>query len=487
MMMYMKNIDLTPLKNESPGGASKPARGGNARRRNPSLLAAGIACLLWAWLFSPVSAQTPVTYQEVLTWALTNHPVATTAAAVEQRGRAERLRARAALDPKLGIDYDRKDFKGTEYFDYGTAELSWQSPYALKIAGGYQRAEGAFLSAERTVPERGQAYLALKLPLLRGLMTDATRIGLKRGELAIDRQRAVADVLRNDLRYDLTLRYLEWTFTARAVDLNRLIEGFLEQRLVDYRSLVRQGDKPAVDTLEATVYLGQQRQILNQAVIDEDLARAALAELYWPLEAEDRPVAISIVELTAGLAPDATPEGHPELRQLQLQLRDASLARDLKREELKPELNLSYYLLGDGFALPETNGAGPFTEAYKLGVTASYPLLNRKARAGVQLGELKVIESEAKLNGKTQALQVKVAAYRVAIDAYAVQLAAAETLAEQAGRLLEAERELYRLGESTQFLINAREQAFLKARLGVVKLSFGRGKMVAGWRYLLGR
>jgi len=433
---------------------------------------------------APAFAQKALTLEEVTAWALANHPLAMTARAVEERGPAELRYARGALDPKLSIDYDRKDFKGTEYFDYGTAELSWQSPYALKLAGGYQRAEGTYLSAERTVPANGQAYLAIKLPLLRGLMRDETRTDLKRGELAVERQQAMADMIRNELRYDVAYRYLEWSFAVRSVNLNRQIEDFIAARLDQYRGLVEQGDKPAVDTLEATVYLGLQRQTVRQAEIDAELARRALSELYWPLEAADLPTLLP-EEFISDLPRLETLSQHPELAQLSLSLADASLARDLKREQLKPELNLSYYLLGDGFSLPETPAGTAFSEAYKLGVTASYPLLNRKARAGVQLGELKVVESEAKFNAKSQALDAKARAYRDAVGAYAEQLTLSEILADQAQRLLEAERELFKLGESTQFLINAREQAFLKARLGVLKLRFSRDKAVTTYRYLL--
>lgn len=439
--------------------------------------------LLFVLCLHPAAAQNYLTYEAAIAWALENHPVAITANAVEARGPAEALSARSMLDPKLNIDYDRKDFEGTEYFDYGQAELSWQSPLAVKVSAGYQVAEGTYLNEERTIPSAGQAYLAIKLPLLRGLLTDATRIGLRRGELAEDRQRALADVIRNELRYDLATRYLEWVFALQAVEINREIADFIAIRLENTREYFRLGDKPAVDTLEASVALGLQLQTILQAEVDADLARGALAELYWPLERTDLP--IFTTDLLTTVPEFITWQNHPELNQLSLLLTDASLARDLKREELKPELNLSYYLLGDGFAIPETQGGSAFTEAYKFGLTASYPLLNRKARAGVQLGELKVIESEAKLSGKRQALEVKANAYAEAVANYTEQRIAVERLVEQAAQLLEAERELFNLGESTQFIVNGREQSLLKAQLTAAKLAFAQRKAVAVYRYLV--
>jgi len=297
---------------------------------------------------------------------------------------------------------------------------------------------------------------------------------LRKGELAVDRQRAAADVIRNDMRYDTRLRYLNWVFTTRIVALM--------QRLQDYRQLVRQGDKPAVDTLEATVYLGLQRQAVAAAMVEEDLAAQSLAELYWPLEFADTPS--GFFDSSVGLPDTSALNSHPQLTELTLALADARLSLDLKNEARKPELNLEYYLLGDGVGLPEQD-ANPFTEAYKMGVTASYPLLNRKARAGAQIAQLKVIESRNKLMDKGRALQTKALAYRNAIDSYNLQIRSGNQLAEQAARLLAAEQELFALGESTQFLLNSRQQALLKARLDVVKLLFKREKLVATYRYLL--
>lgn len=438
--------------------------------------------LLIVLYLAPATAQKEVPFGEMLDWVMTNHPLATAADAVEQRGPAELMAFQGALDPKLAVNYDRKDFKGTEYFDYGEAALEWQSPYAVKIAGGYQRAEGTYLNAERTIPAAGQAYLAIKVPLLQGLLTDATRIGLKRGELAVDRQRALADVVRNEIRYDLASRYLQWTFANEVLTLNREIETTITQRLENYRQLLEQGDKAAVDTLEASVYLGTQQQLVRKAEIDLVMAQQALAEMFWPLEATDQPLPLPEAILL-NLPEPGTVETHPEIRQLALGLADAALQRDLKREQLKPELNLSYYLLGDGFALPEVDGS-PFSNAYKLGVTASYPLLNRKARAGVQLGELKVLESEAKLGAKTQSLATKAATYYSASGQYLALLESGVVLARQAGALLAAERELFSLGESTQFVLNQREQAFLKSQVDVAKLRLARAEAVVTYRYL---
>ncbi|MEM9527413.1 MAG: TolC family protein [Bacteroidota bacterium] len=438
-----------------------------------------------AWGLS-LSAQKVLTVEEVLDWALENHPVAGMAEAVELQGPAALLRSQGAFDPKVFGAYDRKEYLGTEYFNYGDAGVEWQSPYAVKVAAGFQWASGTYLSDENFISQDVQSYIGIKLPLLQGLLTDAARIDRRRGDVAVDRQRAVAEIIRNELRYDVTVLYAEWLFAERSLIINQETEVLLETYLRDTRELFRQGDKPAVDTLEATIYLGTQRLATEQATIDARLARLALAEVYWPMRDEMSPFVFSndLLQLPAG---NNWAANHPELRDLQLTISDYQLEQRLKQEKLKPVLDVNYYLLGDGFQLPagDDQYGGPLDRAYKIGATLSYPILNRKARGDVQLGKLKILEGEAKLADKQQALGYKAQAYADAVTAYTNQLAQADILTEQAERLLIAERDLFRLGESTQFLLNARQQALQKALLVAEKLRFSRNKAVMTYRYLV--
>lgn len=447
--------------------------------------------ILFCWLTLPALAtygQATLSLEESLAWALKNHPVAEIARAVELQGPAALLRAQGAFDPKIAGAYDRKQFLGTEYFDFGKAEIEWQSPYAVKFFGGYEFARGVYLNDERFVPVGGQPYLGLKLPLLQGLVTDAARIDRQRGDVAVERQRALAEVIRNELRYDLAHRYAEWLFTERALQINIDTEVLLETYLRDTRSLFEQGDKPAVDTLEAFIYLGTQRLATRQARVDAQVAKLAFSEMYWPLEEEDLPESLNDAVLNLPVLNDweAT---QPELRELQLLVTDYQLQQRLKREKLKPKLEGSYYLLGDGARFPAGSASdevgGFFDRAYKIGFSASYPLLNRKARGDLQLGQLKIVEGENKLADKRQALQQKAVAYRGALQNYREQLTQAIDLTGQNRRLLEAERELFRLGESTQFLLNIRQQNLQKAMLVSEKLRFSRNKAAITWRYLV--
>ncbi len=454
-------------------------------RRIQRVLAQAVCALL---TLGSAPAQ-ELSLQEVLDWTLDEHPAAELAAAVEARGVAELMAARGAYDPTVTAGADHKSYLGTEYFTYGDVGLSWQSPLALKLEAGRQWADGTYLNQERTVPADGQAYLSLKLPVLQGLLTDKYRTEVAQGKLAVDRNRAAANVIRNELRYDVTVAYAEWVYAERVLLISRETESLIEQRLSATRDLYQQGDKPAVDTLEATVALANQRLNRQEAVVALTLAQQTLQTLYWPLRDESRPA--NQAGATLQLPFDTiSPMRNPALTELRVTAAQLSLEQRLKREYRKPELNLSYSLLGDGFDLApgsEELGHDRIGAGYKLGATFRYPLLTRTARANQQITALKVAETRAKQAVKTAELQRAATGYRQAVRAFDAQLQDAEALVEQTRTLLTAERELFGLGESTQFLLNSREQTLQKALLTVEKLQLSRTKSAAAVWKSIGR
>lgn len=447
----------------------------------------------WGVLSSGVAAQVPapdpavLTLEEALDWALNNHPVGQIADAIELQGPAQLMAARGAFDPKIRGEWDRKEFLGKNYFDFGDVGVEWQSPYAFKVMGGHYWSDGIFLNDERTLPAAGQTYLGIKLPIIQGLVIDEARTRVQRGDIAVERQRALASVVRNELRYDVSIRYAEWLYAERALNILLQTTDLLERYLRDTRGLYRLGDKPAVDTLEASVYLNQQRLEVQQAEVDLQIAKLSFAELYWPLEPGTEPTVPSIDILTLP-EPGDWLSNQPEILELQLSLADLQLEQRLKRQKLLPKLEAGYYLLGDGGASPISEGdqyGGPLTRAYKIEAKASFPIFNRAARGDVELGRLKLLETEAKLNAKQQAMQQKLLAYTNAALAYDGQIDQAELLIRQSRQLLDAEQTLFDLGESTQFLLNVRQQAYQKALLVAEKARFSRNKAVYTYRYLL--
>jgi len=430
-----------------------------------------------------------ISIDSAMAWALRKHPLAIAATAVESRGTVALFGAKGAFDPTLQGTFDRKEYVGTEYFEYADVGVTWQSPLALKVEAGRQWADGVYLNNERTVPDAGQAYVSLKLPVLQGLLTDKYRVGVKQAEVDVERNRAAAEIIRNELRYDLAIAYTNWAYTFKLLEIYEETENLIAIRLSNTRGLYQQGDKPAVDTLEARVALFNQQLTTQQARVDAEIAAQELRAIFWELPANASPQVEALeIEIPVSLGPVTN---NPELNELRASFSRLQLERSLKQEYLKPQLDLSYSILGDGFDLTPANdpdgGVGDlFTSAYKFGATFRYPLRNRAARADVQLADIKLAETGAKLEAKRQSLATKAQAYSNAAVAYEAQLSDATNLANQAAQLLQFEKELFDLGESTQFLLNSREQSLQKALLTQAKLKAVRAKAIWSWRKAVG-
>ena len=452
----------------------------------PARLAIGL--LAAATVGLPAATAQEVPLDSVQAWVLRAHPLARAADAVEARGPAALMAARGAFDPTLQADFDRKDYLGSRYYQYGDVGLSWQSPYALKVEAGREWAEGVFLNDERTVPAAGQGYVSVKLNVLQGLITDPARTDVARAEVGVERNRAAAGVIRNELLYDVSTRYAEWAYAELQLAIYRATEELIELRLTQTRGLLAGGDRPAVDTLEAYVALVNQRLTTQQGAVDARVAAQQLRAIYWPLpEDAESPEGALLVALPAL---DADALANPEIAELAAQFRDVDLERRLKRQYLLPKLAVGYSLLGDGFELAPTSekvdDRSLLTRAYKVGASFRYPLLTRSARGDLELSDLKLAETGAKLADKRRQLVAKAEAFASAAVAYTAQLREVDDLRRQAVRLLEAERALFDLGESTQFLLNSREQSVQKARLTLAKLRFSRAKAIFSYRQATG-
>lgn len=266
-------------------------------------------------------------------------------------------------------------------------------------------------------------------------------------------------------------------------------EELIAIRLANTLGLYQQGDKPAVDTLEARVSLFNQQLTTQQARVDAQVAAQELRAIFWDLPEGAVPSSEALnIRIPDALGPVTN---NPELAEIRASFADLQLERQLKREYLKPRLDLSYSLLGNGFDLTPAeepvDGVGDlFTNAYKVGATFSYPILNRTARANVRMADIKLAETGAKLEAKRQSLFTKAEAYSRAAAAYDAQLREVNALVSQASQLLQFERELFDLGESTQFLLNSREQSLQKALLTGAKLRAVRAKAIWSWRQAVG-
>ncbi len=174
-------------------------------------------------------------------------------------------------------------------------------------------------------------------------------------------------------------------------------------RFLGTRKSYEQGDKPAIDTLESYIAIQSRQQSQLQALQDLQNSRIAINNFLWskgstPLELIEKTEADSFsldlleepVELTFPLENDLV-KNHPELIRYDIKIKDLTVDRRLQAEDIKPDIRIAYNPL---INTEESRLVDNFDFGnYKLGATATYPILQRKARGKVQITEVKIKET----------------------------------------------------------------------------------------------
>ena len=98
-----------------------------------------------------------------------NHPIVKQAALLSDEARSQVLQARGGFDPKLGADFHRKQFGGTDYYNNWGNELKiplW--PGGIDLKASYDRYVGTYVNPESRTPPTAWPALACRCPSGRG-------------------------------------------------------------------------------------------------------------------------------------------------------------------------------------------------------------------------------------------------------------------------------------------------------------------------------
>ncbi|MEM8909567.1 MAG: TolC family protein, partial [Bacteroidota bacterium] len=117
------------------------------------------------------------------------------------------------------------------------------------------------------------------------------------------------------------------------------------------------------------------------------------------------------------------------------------------------------------------------TENYKWGLELSFPLFLRKARGGIEQVKLEQRAVRLQYQDKQLQIQNKIRATGQLLLTAFNQLGLRENMVRNYQDLLVAENEKFRIGESSIFLLNSREQKLLDAQLKLAKLQIDYQKL----------
>jgi len=414
-------------------------------------------------------------YSDFIAQVMENHPYVQSAWIVEELGQSNVTKARGGFDPKLSGDLNQKYFDNQQYYSHLNGALKIPTWFGITAETGYTLNEGALLNPELKVPSAGLWYAGLKIELGQGLLIDKRRAELKKAKNYRSSSILERNIMLNKLKRDASVAYWKWQQAFLELQVYQLAVVNSSERLTAIKQSVNFGDRPIIDTVEASIKVQNWDISLLKVKNYYNNAELNLEMYLWskgliPLEV-DNAVPESKISINMALQDsqvDSLITNHPILQINNIETDQKRIDLRLKKEALKPKLTLKYNALSE--PINDNPLASYAMENYNWGVKFSYPILSRKERGGVQMAKLKLKDQELKNELKATQLKYKINSsvnnYYRALN----QLTISRSLAEGSEKLYEAEKTLFELGESSVFLINSRENSWLKSRIELIRL-----------------
>lgn len=442
-----------------------------------------------------------LTYNEYISIVKEYHPMARQAALLSDQAKARMRSARGFFDPVLYSKVDQKIFKEKDYYRLSESGLKIPTWFGLEGKIAYEWNDGEYLNPQYSVPEDGLSIVGVSWDLGGGIFLDERRAMLQQAKLFRQSGEAAQIQLLNDLLLDANTAYWDW---VAAYENAKVLDSALALSQIRFEGVkqgFQQGDKAAIDTLEAFIKV-QNRQITQfegqQKLIEKSLK---VSNFLWfensiPLQLEPEVTPENFREDMIDLAMLDTlsnelnqlQQTHPLLRQYQFKIEEERINQRLKSRYLVPTVKLNYNFITDQgpFQGTDLEQTGFSTQDYKFGVDVKLPLLLREGRGNWQEARIKREKAELKLDQKTLEVVNKAKTYQNKLSAIHQQLLIYRSAVINYQRMLDAEVTKFFNGESSIFLINSRELKLIEAQVKLNKTEADYEKTKANFYHALG-
>jgi outer membrane protein TolC len=418
------------------------------------------------------------TFNEYLGYVKKFHPLVKTANLEINKAQATLMAARGAFDPKIEVDFDKKQFKDTEYYSVLNSSFKIPTWYGIEIKAGFDQNEGYYLNPENTVPNPGLTSLGISVPLGQGLFINQRMADLRKAKMQIQLGQAERKLQAIAVLYDASVAYFNWKKNYEEFEMYSQYNTNAETRYKAVQSLIKEGDKRAIDSVEAGISFRSRQLSLENSRLKLLKAKLELSNFLWldnliPMELSENLFPELKIEITIQetlktndlLADTFSIENHPKISALETKIDMLEVDRKLKANALLPKIDLSYSYLSE----PQYIDSYKF-ENYKVGINFSYPIFLRKERGGLKLAQYKIQETTNSLNLERLQLSNKIKAQKEVITSLNKQRLMASNLVNNYITMLQSEERLFTFGESSLFLINSRESSLITAQLNAIGL-----------------
>ncbi|WP_394974689.1 TolC family protein [uncultured Croceitalea sp.] len=435
-------------------------------------------CLLLLFLLvsCAISAQQDtlmLKFNEYLGYVKKYHPIAKQAQLTISIGQAKLMKARGGFDPKIEVDYDRKEFKGTEYWDRLNAAFKIPTYYGVELKGGFEQVEGEFTNRDEFLPEDGLYSVGVSVSLARGFWINDRMATLRKAKFFREQAKADQDLLVNEVLYKASLAYFDWLQAYNDAEIFRDFLNNAQVRFEGVKKSALAGEVATIDTVEAKIALQNRALNLEQAKVKLMKKSLKLSNFLWindvPVELQQNVIPdlnleeeIDVTLEIMGKPLDSfTLENHPKLKSLNYKIDGLTVDKRLKANRLLPTIDAEYNFITE--SPKQLNSLN--TQEYKGGLSFRFPLFLRKERGDLKLAKFKLQDAQFDRDNAEIEIQNKVLAIYRELDSYVTQNELIDDIVMDYNTLLSAEERKFSFGESSLFLINSRESKLIDAEL----------------------
>lgn len=446
-----------------------------------------LAVALRAAISMGQTADQPIlNFNQYIEMVKTNHPLVLAANITPEIAQQELRRTKGLFDPQAFGYYDAKEFKKTDYYRELSAGIKIPTLIGIDFKAAYDLAQGVYVNPENTTPQQGLIVAGVSIPLGQGMFIDPRREALRKAKIATNASISERNKLLNDLMLDAAKAYWEWAISIRQRQFLQQIVALSQERFEGVKSSWENGSRAAIDTLEAFIQVQTLQFQLNNIQLEVLNSTNNLSNFLWlegevPLRPNDATLPESPAVFIASLL-EVEPKTetllaeylskHPEILLYGFKLETIKVEQQMAREKLKPKLNLNYNLLSNGNAYSTYFTSLDPTNNYKFGLEFSYPLYLRAERSKLKATNFKFEQTGLQAIQKSLEIENKISNYVNEFSVQKSQVQLFRQTTENYRTMSNAENTKFRIGESSVFLMNSRENKLIEANYKLLETEF---------------
>ena len=436
--------------------------------------------------------------EQVLAIVRQYHPIAKQATIQIKKSEADIIISKSGFEPIFNNYSAKKTVDGKNYYDYNSPELKIPTWFGIELSGGTERLSGNQYDPSETIGKT--SYVGISVPLAKNLLFDKRRAALKQAKvfnsLAINDQKAIL----NDLLMDAMENYWAWVKAYQTYEVIKQNMIVSQKRLDLTKKSFINGERPAIDTVEALTQLQSNEYELNKYWLEFQNAGLSLSAFLWtendtPFNLPETIIpqsgwqdekmmsqySFNLTELI-----EKAKASHPQLLMYDYKLNSLAIEKRLKKQELLPKIDLRYNQLGKGYDLYQTATSPLLMNNFQYGIKMEVPLALFQGRGEFKKVNLKIQETQLDQNQKRLQIEVKVKSYFNELENLKKQIELQTKNYANYEQLVNAEEIRFANGESSLFVINSRQNKALEALEKLIEIKTKYYKTVAALQWSAG-